>query len=169
MKLTFFNISGSLLRVTLSAMMIFTAVFATGCAEDYNPPSEPIFSDVELIEIEYPRNTYSYSEQNRFQYNVPDDVSFLVLAIFEPGNTPQLSGDSITNDMNAGWDNITGGLTMSTATKEDLRVFDGVSQEFSDILYLSTAPPAGEYHMVLLGYDSNYILVAASPDWRFDW
>ena len=167
MKLTFFNISGSLLRVTLSAMMILYAVFATGCAEDYNPPSEPIFSDVELIEIESP--LYKGNAGLTFQYSVPDSVSDLVFCVFEKawGDSVQHIGNSITEDMDGGTNSIDYSMSMSTVSKNDLLEFDPLSQSFTSTPYSYTE--GTQCHIVILGLDGNFNVIAASPDWEIEW
>jgi hypothetical protein len=136
------------------------------------PPTTPIFSGVEKIELQAPwpppNDTWSYiSNSISFQFDIPSVVEYVVLALFTA--SIDVSGKTITNPNAWVAGNRSGlsGFSTSSTRADNLFPFDLGSGDFDTSLgnYTPSPPFPQTFYWAVWGYDQWGNLTHASPQW----
>ena len=132
--------------------------------QDTPPPSTPIFSDVERIELTSPPHNGSGVSPVVFQFDAPSEVSYLVLALFDA--QIQVVGSRIVNEGSFSYGSRSGlsGFSRSSISSDDLYSYDPVG---NDLAGAPGPPAAGTYYWAVWGYDKWGNLTHASPQWIY--
>jgi hypothetical protein len=139
-------------------LLFFTSLF--GCGESSpEPPTTLLFPDTERIELVSPSNATTVGTS--FNYSVPDDVEFIVLAIFQPAPDPDGQDISNKNALQCGSNTGLDGFGRGTVTSAKLYQADPITHEFDES---SPCIISGNYYWTVWGF-KGIVLTHSSPVW----
>jgi hypothetical protein len=130
---------------------------------DTPPPSNPIFSDVERIELQLPGSGAGANAGTNFQFDAPSEVRYLVLAVF---TAPiQVQGSRIVNEPAWAYGSRSGlsGFSRSSVQAGMFYQYDPLQKDYNTV---QAAPVGGVYYWAVWGYDKWGNLTHASPQWQ---
>ncbi len=139
-------------------ILITTVTFISlsiSCETEAPKPENPIFSDVQKMEVTYVSGTkYAFSE-------LPDYVKYIQVLIFDNLDQPVVNDNDkiITNISDLDGGNITGLSGISRSYVESF--YDYVSGEFDTLTTIT--PLQADDWFVVLGFDADLNLTHASP------
>jgi hypothetical protein len=148
---------------TISTIILFLSVSSMNCSNtESKAPSSPEIPGTEKIELKLPAHLGTIATGETFQYTPSAKVTFLALAIGDnsAGAAPLKVVDKSVQNVKYGCTSYIGMGQNSVATTS-VKVYNPTNFTFSG------TPPAGVYNAswMVLGYDSNFNLVASSPKW----
>jgi len=141
-------------RLFKAAALLIIVLYA-GCDPEPPQPENPVFTDVQKIEVSYNGGIFYFSE-------VPDYVKYMQLLIFS--SSPAVDDDSKTIDKSsliAGSRTYLTGFSRASVNSANIYVYVPADDDFTG---LPLAPVDGDY-IIVLGFDSDLNLTHASPSY----
>jgi hypothetical protein len=157
----------------LKYLILSGVMLILGCGETPpEPPTSPIFDDVEKIDLITPLDDDDHSttisaSSIDFLFDIPSDVKYVMVGIFT--EDIDVVGDKIVNDTDcvAGSRSGLSGFSRSSIPAANMRVFNPASGDFTATTFASTVSGSTDnYYWAVWGYDEGQNLTHASPRWR---
>lgn len=130
------------------------------------PPNSPIFAGTTAITLKSPAHAATINTSNNFNYELPAEVTYAVIGIF---NANVVTSDStISNEANFLYGSRTGmsDFVRGFQTQATLHGYDSATKNFKSP-NSSPAASSGTYYWAVWGYDQFGNLTHSSPAWRF--
>lgn len=142
----------NILKITAITL---TAFIITGCNAEEDHPESPIFSNVDLIEVDYTGGSFVF-------YDMPSKVEYVVLGIFTSDHI-DTSGRSIINISDWEYGSNTGleGFSRTKVVKGNLYQFDKTAKKYTTSTYQTNIPNA-TYSWAVWGFDSDTNIIVSS-------
>ncbi len=160
----------SILHIAVLLFAVSTCLSCNAVPEDRDPV---IFDDVERIELIAPDIDGSVTlgiNSDRFEFNVSNDVKYIVLGIFDTSIGTQ--GKNITNedDFLAGSRTGLDGFSRDSVPLDSIYGYLNNLNDFDNTLAIDTLSPPEDiyYYWAVWGYDVNGNLTHASEERRVD-
>jgi hypothetical protein len=155
--------SVQLLLCFATTIVLSACSLLTDLGLDVSPPANPIFSDVERIDLVLP--TTSANGSTSFQFDAPSEVANIVIGVF---SSPILvNGDRIVNEGAFQFGSRSGlaGFSRSAVRASDFYGYNLATHDFDTSVPFAAVPSTGLRYWAVWGYDKWGNLTHASPQW----